>query len=84
VSLSFKDLKPGCVYVTKFWQSLWVAGDSNKVMEIPAGTRYLVIEWVPSDWDHNPAEAKVYSVLIEGAMGTILVGEGDVLPMEGS
>jgi hypothetical protein len=79
VSLSFRDLKPGGLYVTATPNELWVTAAVRP--RIPEGTRLLVIEPVPSGWDTGPV-CRVYRVLIDGTVGTLLVGEGDVLPME--
>jgi len=79
VSLSFKDLKRGGLYVTATPNELWVtAAVRPRILE---GTHFLVIEPVPSGWDLGGA-GRVYRVLIDGTLGTLLVGEGDVLPVE--
>ena len=79
MSLSFRNLKPGGLYVTATPNELWITAAVRP--RIPEGTRLLVIEPVPSGWDGGGA-ARVYRVLIDGTVGNLLVGEGDVLPVE--
>jgi len=49
VSLSFRNLKPGGLYVTATSNELWITAVDRP--RIPEGTRLLVIEPVPSGWD---------------------------------
>ena len=76
MSLSFKDLKPGGLYVTATPNELWITAAVRP--RIPEGTHFLVIEPVLDDG----ATRRVYRVLIDGTVGTLLVGEGDILPVE--
>lgn len=75
----FRNLKPGGLYVTATPNELWITAAVDA--RIPEGTHFLVIEPVPSGWDIGGA-CGVYRVLIDGTVGNLLVGEGDVLPVE--
>lgn len=81
MSLSFRNLKPGGLYVTASPNELWITAAVRP--RIPEGTRLLVIEPVPSGWDRGD-RGRLYRVLIDGTVGNLLVGEGDVLPVEGA
>jgi len=80
VSLSFRNLKPGGLYVTATSLELWITAAVRP--RIPEGTHFLVIEPVPRGWALGGAGGRVYRVLIDGTVGNLLVGEGDVLLVE--
>lgn len=80
MSLSFRNLKPGGLYVTATPNELWITAAVRP--RIPEGTHFLVIEPVPRGWALGGAGGRVYRVLIDGTVGNLLVGEGDVLPVE--
>jgi hypothetical protein len=80
VSLSFRDLKRGEIYLLTRRRQLWESS-VGACRTIPAGAHFLVID---DALDAAVLErlGKVYRVLIDGSVGTLLVGEGDVLPVE--
>ena len=86
MSLSFKDLKRGEIYLLTRERNLWessVGWESGvgAYRTIPAGTHFLVIDdTTRRAWD--PQVVRVYRILVDGILGTLDLGEGDVAPME--
>lgn len=78
----FRDLKVGGLYVAACPNKLWSDDGIDLLADIPVGACFLVIEPVPSGWDAGFDRRRVYRVLIDGTVGTLLVREGDVLPVE--
>ena len=84
MSLSFRDLKRGGIYLLTRERNLWESS-VGAYRKIPAGAHFLVIDdAVLAEADAAVLErlGKVYRVLIDGSVGTLLVGEGDIVPVE--
>ncbi len=84
MSLSFKDLKPGGIYVTASPNLLWSDDDSDALIaDIPAGARFLVIEALGADSVLvRTTGGGFYRILIDGIVGELIVRNGQVALME--
>jgi hypothetical protein len=83
MSLSFRGLKPGGVYVTASPNLLWSDDDSDALIaDIPAGARFLVIEALGDAVGGDLPKAGFYRILIDGIVGELIVRNGEVALME--
>ena len=71
MSLSFRDLKPGGLYITKWHHIMWIDA-IKEYRPIPAGTCALVIE--PID-RFGVTETQRYRVLVDGWIGEVVIGQ---------
>lgn len=74
---SFRNLKRGEIYLLTRELILWESS-AEAYRKIPAGAHFLVVD---DDGIRIPV-GKAYRVLVDGTVGTLLVREGDVLPVE--
>ena len=79
MSLSFRNLKRGEIYLLTRERNLWESS-IGAYRTIPAGAHFLVIDDGLDAWP-GEVRGKVYRVLIDGSVGTLLVGEGDIVPV---
>ena len=85
MSLSFRGLKPGGVYVTASPNLLWPDdGGPFPIADIPAGARFLVIEALGADSVLvRTTGGGFYRILIDGIVGELVVrNDGQVALME--
>ena len=84
MSLSFRGLKPGGVYVTVSPNLLWSDDDSDALIaDIPAGARFLVIEALGVTDCRAVTAAGFYRILIDGIVGELVIrNDGQVALME--
>ncbi len=83
MSLSFRGLKPGGVYVTASPNLLWSDDDSDALIaDIPAGARFLVIEALGDADGGDLPWSGFYRILIDGIVGELIVRNGEVSLME--
>jgi len=83
MSLSFKDLKPGGLYVTARPLALWPAeGRFGPKIPTSPGSHFLVIS--PLTRRNGPGfdTLRAYNVFINGSIGVLVLGEGDIVPVE--
>ena len=80
MSLSFRDLKPGGVYVTARPNLLWSDDCDNVdiIAEIPQGACFLVIEAL-GERSHGSG---FYRILIDGIVGELIIKNDEVALME--
>jgi len=83
MSLSFRGLKPGGVYVTASPNLLWSDdGGPFPIADIPAGARFLVIEALDAD-SAGRTTGGFYRILIDGIVGELVIrNDGQVALME--
>ena len=84
MSLSFRGLKPGGVYVTASPNLLWSDdGGPFPIADIPAGARFLVIEALDADSAGRTTGGGFYRILIDGIVGELVIrNDGQVALME--
>lgn len=82
MSLSFRNLKRGEIYLLTRERNLWESS-IGAYRTIPAGAHFLVIDDLDEVVEHawQLELGKVYRVLIDGSVGALLVGEGDIVPV---
>ena len=81
MSLSFKDLKPGGLYITARTLALYPPGVGPGQRTSP-GSHFLVIS--PLTRRNGPGydTLRAYNVFINGSIGVFVLGEGDIVPVE--
>ena len=77
MSLSFRNLKRGEIYLLTRERNLWESS-IGAYRTIPAGAHFLVID---DPLEYRLRFSTAYRVLIDGSVGTLLVVEGDIVPV---
>ena len=79
MSLSFKDLKPGGLYITARTLALYPPGVGPGQRTSP-GSHFLVISPL-----NGPGydTLRAYNVFINGSIGVLVLGDGDAAEVEG-
>ena len=78
MSLSFRDLKRGEIYLLTRERNLWESS-IGAYRTIPAGVHFLVID---DPLEYRLRFSTAYRVLADGTRGILGLGEGDFLPVE--
>ena len=83
MSLSFKDLKPGGLYVTACPLALWPAeGRFGPKKPTSPGSHFLVISDIPRFRRPESDTLRAYNVFINGSIGVLVLGDGDAAEVE--
>ena len=85
MSLSFKDLKPGGLYITARTLALY----PPEALQAPGqrtspGSHFLVISPLTRCNGPGSDTLRAYNVFINGSIGVLVLGDGDAAEVEGA